>query len=746
MRYYASSNKPIAISYGKQAINLYQEFRLRINTHPPNVSDETKQADSLLEKKIVKALSPYYRELSNLLVSEGRLLEAQAVLDLLKDEEYEQLARSTEKAETVPYSQAETEAIAKIENLVSLERERTELYKIQKETGTLSAAQEATLEQLRLDIAKANTAFDNALAALGKAEQSAQIRVDEIKGGQELQGALSTLAKKTKSGVVALYTVLGTEEEKDAQGKPVKDKTKTKFGWVIMVREGSYTAYPINVENLEETVFQFRNALSSDKYDPQTLAAKIYTAIFRQPSKQKRTLEQDLQDYFKSSKDKTIMWSLDARGTEVLNLGDDENKVVSRTLYAIVGGVSDYNGTQLDLNFAAKDAEDFANALGIAARGLFCPKENPKCDRVKITLLTTPPKGDVKEAKELPTKANFRQAFADVAKVAKHEDVLVVYLAGHGTSLNVGDAETYFFLTQESEVGSKDAVGKNPERAISNHEILDWLTQEKWTAGQKGIRAENKVLILDTCAAGAFENVLTKDKQRDLSADQIKALEKLKDRTGLQILMGSAANQSAYEASQYGQGLLTYALLEGIRSAAWNEKNIIETGALFKHAVESVPKMDIGKGSSGLQAPRTFGATSIPVGLMTVKGRDAIKILESPLPVFGKPFIFQKDENFDTLGLIGALAKKLDAAGEAQTRGGENAKTASLVYIDDDNYPGAFRVTGTYAAEENGAITIEAVLRKDGKVFASLDKITGKDADEAAEKLFAAILKKLTEK
>ncbi len=446
--------------------------------------------------------------------------------------------------------------------------------------------------------------------------------------------------------------------------------------------------------------------------------------------------DQKTQKSFVSSDPKTS-----ARGTAVFKLGDLTNNLPKPTLYAIVGGVSDYNGTALDLNFAAKDAEAFANALDISARRLFCPPENLKCDKVNIKLLTT----NSKDKANLPTKANFRAAFAEVAKNAKPEDILVVYLAGHGTSLNVGDAETYFFLTQESEIGSKDAVAKNPERAISNTELLNWLTQEQWRNDKKGIDARNQVLILDTCAAGAFESVLTKEKQRDLSADQIRALEKLKDRTGLQILMGSAANQSAYEASQYGQGLLTYALLEGIKGAALKNQTSVETGTLFDYAVNRVPKMDISNGTSGLQSPRVFGATSIPIGLiLTKEDKDAIKILESPLPIFGRASLIQKGENDDTLELVSMFGKQLDEASNPQTRGdGSNQTTAaSLVYVDERNFPGAYRVTGTYT-EDNGIITIEEIiLKKDGKPIAALDKkVSGKDAEEVTKKLLAEVLK-----
>ncbi len=427
-----------------------------------------------------------------------------------------------------------------------------------------------------------------------------------------------------------------------------------------------------------------------------------------------------------------------ARGAEIVGTATpDEGR--KPTLYAVVAGISDYNGTALDLNFAAKDAESFAAALSVAAGRLFCPAENPKCeDKVRIKLFSTN-----SGVGQLPTKENIRAAFAAIAKEAKPEDILVVYLAGHGTSLKVGDDDTYFFLTQESEAGSPDAVAKNPERAISNTELLSWLTQEQWRPDKKGIDAGNKVLILDTCAAGAFENALTKEKQRSLSPDQIRALEKLKDRSGLQILMGSAANQSAYEASQYGQGLLTYALLEGIKGAALTNDRV-ETGRLFDYAVNRVPTMDITRGAIGLQSPRIFGSTSIPIGIMATKeDRDAVKILESPLPVFTRPFLFKKDENYDTLGLITELGNALYAAADPGSRGYGSARLpAPLVYVNEENFPGAYRVTGTYT-DNNGTITINAVLRKDGNIIATLPEITA-GREKMVDELLAAIRTELS--
>lgn len=522
------------------------------------------------------------------------------------------------------------------------------------------------------------------------------------------------------------------EQNFDKQTANLTLKLKNRGGGIGAVRvmvNGSLAAEDARSEKLKDDL------KTNPKLAEATINFNIKSSAGFNPSGENRIeiitndFDQKTQKSFVSSNPKTS-----AKGTAVFRLGGTD-KIPERTFYAIVGGVSDYNGTQLDLNFAAKDAEDFANALNIAARRLFCPRENQQCDKVKIKLLTT------NDQANLPTKPNFIKAFKEVAEQAKPEDVLVVYLSGHGTSLNIGDAETYFYLTMETENGSKESVAKNPERAISNTEILNWLSQENWRTDKKGIDAQNKVLILDTCAAGAFEKVLTKD----LSADQIRALEKLKDRSGLQILMGSAANQAAYETSQYAQGLLTYALLEGMKGAGLKNEREVETGFLFDYAVNRVPKMDISGGTIGLQSPRIFGSTSIPIGLMTSKeDRDAIKILASPLPVFVRPSLIKKGDNDDTLELGIAFAKRLEDAANPLTRGTSGTqKTAPLVFVDQRNISGAYRVTASYT-EENGVIIVDEIeLKKDGKPFAKIEKFSAKDADELARILLEKVLEAL---
>ena len=71
------------------------------------------------------------------------------------------------------------------------------------------------------------------------------------------------------------------------------------------------------------------------------------------------------------------------------------------------------------------------------------------------------------------------------------------------------------------------------------------------------VPALKQVLVLDTCASGRLVEKLTE--HRDVPSSQVRALERLKDRTGLFVLAGCASDAVSYEARRYAQGLLTSA-------------------------------------------------------------------------------------------------------------------------------------------------------------------------------------------
>lgn len=361
MRVNFSTSPYLAVVYGKQAVKYFQRYRVGLKS----LTTEQK-------KNYLKKIERTYRYLADILISQNRFSEAQTILDLLKDEEYGQLTRGGENTDKVPYRQAEDEAVKIIDNLATLGRRRVELEKLQTEKGSLSAAEQRELDEIYKGIERANAELQKALEALKTAEPTAKEKLAEIESQQNLTATLEDLSRETGAGAVALYTVVGTEEIKNTGGKA---DTKAKFGWVVLVTPKESKAYPIDVAELEETVFAFRGGLSSTVYNPEPLAKKLYDKIFRQKSPRfNSTLEQDLQKLFGGNdKIPTIMWSLDGvlRYVPMAALHDGKSYLVEKyrhlvfTKQSLAGlSVSDKKWSVLGLGVSEK-RENFDAIPGV---------------------------------------------------------------------------------------------------------------------------------------------------------------------------------------------------------------------------------------------------------------------------------------------------------------------------------------------------------------------------------------------
>jgi hypothetical protein len=118
-----------------------------------------------------------------------------------------------------------------------------------------------------------------------------------------------------------------------------------------------------------------------------------------------------------------------------------------------------------------------------------------------------------------------------------------------------------------------------------------------------------------------------KERARRTRTCQTRALDLLKDNTGFHLLMGSAADAVSFEANSYGEGLLTYALLEGMKGAALKNVVDVDVATLFDHAAERVP--DLAYGIGGIQKPLPFapsGAESFPIGEIQSADRSRIPL------------------------------------------------------------------------------------------------------------------------
>lgn len=365
-------------------------------------------------------------------------------------------------------------------------------------------------------------------------------------------------------------------------------------------------------------------------------------------------------------------------------------------LYVIACGVSDYTGEQIDLKFAAKDAEDVGNALKIGGERLF------GADKTHIFLMTT----NAKDEKMQPTKDNILRVFMEISTKATSDDVFVLYLSGHGINWGGQDGD-FYYLTKDAYSASPEAYGDPKIRAsttISSTELTDLF---------KKIPALKQVMMIDACASGkTVENLIAK---RDISTSTLRALDRMKDRVGMYIITGCAADAVSFEASKFGQGLLTYSLLEGIKGISLREERFIDIAYLFNYAQERVPELaaDIG----GIQKPQIFspyGSQSFDIGELSEQDKQKI-ILAQPKPMFLMSVFLEEESMDDILG----LEKLVDDNFRLISSKG----LSPIIFVQAKEFPEAYRIRGQYTIKGD-KVEIKINLFK-GKVKAGSFTVSG---------------------
>lgn len=368
-------------------------------------------------------------------------------------------------------------------------------------------------------------------------------------------------------------------------------------------------------------------------------------------------------------------------------------------LHGIIIGTADYRGNALDLNYADKDAESFYSALQQSANALFGEAN------VNIQMLNT--NSTNKEA----SKENIEQLFTSLADKASAGDVLVVYLSGHGVNFQVDDEGQFYYLTKDVESGDLSDIEIRKNYAISTAELTNWIN---------AIPVEKQVLILDACSSGkAIEDILVSKK--NVTSSQIRAFERMKDRTGMFVITGSASDQVSYEASQYGQSLLTYSLLAGMKGQALREGEFVDVLKLFEHAVDQVP--NLAEHIGGIQKPVIavpFGGKSFDIGRVD----ESVSIeLAAVKPVFIRSNFQDEVEFADVIGLTAKIDEQLREIG---TKG----KSSNLVFVDVSNYPDAYSIKGRYLQTETGIEITARVFQ--GKTVIGSFSITRENIGDVA--------------
>jgi uncharacterized caspase-like protein len=363
-------------------------------------------------------------------------------------------------------------------------------------------------------------------------------------------------------------------------------------------------------------------------------------------------------------------------------------------MYVLTIGTSDYGGTGLDLQYAAKDATAMAKALLSVGAKLFADG-----DSIEVYALTSAAAGSsglegTPIHWKFASKENIKATLNIIKNKAKAEDVLLVYLAGHGLTHGSAEQSQFYYLT--GSVTSEDMISDKDVRekyTISSSELTDWINE---------IAALKQVLVVDACNSGKVVENLTAS-TRALNSSQIRALDRMKDRTGMFILSGSAADKVSYETSVYGQGLLTYSLLQGMLGVATRKTadgDYVDVMKLFQYARDEVPRL--AAAIDGIQTPMLgFPASGASFDIGIVTDQSSIPIGRKK-PVITRPVFLNQNTLDDDLGLIGLLEKEF----RKET---EEGSDADLIYIDDNEKPGTYSVKGMYK-QEGGRITLQLKL------------------------------------
>lgn len=234
------------------------------------------------------------------------------------------------------------------------------------------------------------------------------------------------------------------------------------------------------------------------------------------------------------------------------------SKLTHSNLYILTIGINKYKNSSYNLNFAEKDADEFAKAILKGADTLF--------DQIIIKELKN----------ENATKAIIQESITKITEAITPNDVFVFYYAGHGV-MSLAPDEKFYIATH----------------ALTNFYDNDMLQKEGLSANElvefsKNISAQKQLFILDACHSGGALNALSVR-----GANREKAIAQLARTTGTYFLTAAEDAQYANESGNLKHGLFTYAILEILegKNQLANIDGVISVNEIKTYIENRVPEL-----------------------------------------------------------------------------------------------------------------------------------------------------------
>lgn len=232
-----------------------------------------------------------------------------------------------------------------------------------------------------------------------------------------------------------------------------------------------------------------------------------------------------------------------------------EQAAAARDLWFFGVGVSDYEISSQNLNFAHRDASELAKLLAAQEGRLF--------DKVHTKVLVN----------DDATERNVRIQMNEFLDQSGPEDVVVVFIAGHGVT---DQEQELYFVTHEADL-------RKPYSGMPVDRFRNYLENRPIN--------QSALLLLDICHSGAAQG-------RVVAED---AVQNLIDGTGAVVFASSSGSQLSFEDESFGggHGAFTAAILEGLKGTAdgrvGNRDGFNSLQEMIVFATSRVPELTEGK-------------------------------------------------------------------------------------------------------------------------------------------------------
>ncbi|REJ75965.1 MAG: CHAT domain-containing protein [Acidobacteria bacterium] len=441
----------LGVLYLKRAVNSYQAIRQSI-----------RGLDESIQNAFKGQVEEVYRELAEELIAQGRLIEAENVLGLLKKQEVlkfvRQRAGSGELDGRAEYTSEELSAIQTIEDrsedLARLGEQFENLNDLKKKGIVLSEAEKEKHRELGDMITVANRRFREFLNGLAEEFSKRPYRTNDLGESLSLQADL----KQWGDDIAFVYTLVGEDRFRTILVTPT-----------VKVAGKSETSAKV----LDKKIISFRQVLRDPGLDPRPLGKEIYDIVFA-------GIEKELE----GTKIKTLLWSLDGnlRLIPLSALWDGEkylgekyrNVVITLASRTKLGTTSRPDASVLGLGVSqAATVSDPAGTRNISFSALPAVP-----DEISSIVKTDENDEGVLPGVSLLDKSFTEDGFVDGLLGGPG----IVHIASH-FSLNAGDAGNSFLLLGGGNILTVQQMRNDPRISFSGVDLLTLSACETAVAG-----------------------------------------------------------------------------------------------------------------------------------------------------------------------------------------------------------------------------------------------------------------------